>query len=242
MIKAPDYLNNKLLSALSEDARKRLQCHLRLIKLPAETALYEAGDAMEDVFFPSDAIVSLLYVIEDGHSSEIAMIGNEGMVGIALFMGGLSTPSRAIVQCAGHAYCLSKKHLMAEFDLHGEFHHLLLRYTQTLITQMAQTAVCSRHHSIDQQLCRWLLMSMDRRQGDKLDITQELIASMLGVRRESVTRAASKLQEAGVIQYQRGHIRVLNRPELERLGCDCYAVIRKEYDRLLERVREGVES
>ncbi|WP_111656721.1 Crp/Fnr family transcriptional regulator [Isoalcanivorax indicus] len=234
MIKAPRYQDNQLLGALSHDARERLYPHLRLAELPLESALYESGDVMKDVFFPTDAVISLLYVMEDGHASEIAMIGHEGMVGIALFMGGLSTPSRAIVQCQGHAWRLGRKQLMAEFDLHGQFHHLLLRYTQTLITQMAQTAVCNRHHSIDQQLCRWLLLSLDRRKGDRLDVTQELIAGMLGVRRESVTKAASKLQDAGVIQYHRGHIHVLNRPEIERRCCECYAVVKNEFDRLLD--------
>lgn len=227
-----DHQNNLLLNALSPLARERIYPNLKPAEMPAGGVLYESGDVMEDIFFPTDSIISILYVIEDGHSAEIAMIGNEGAVGIALFMGGMSTPSRAIVQSAGHGYRLKRKHLMAEFDRHGEFHHLLLRYTQTLITQMAQTAVCNRHHSIDQQLCRWLLLSIDRHSGDTIEITHELISNLLGVRRESVTKAANKLQGAGVIAYQRGHIAILDRPELERRCCECYEVVRKESNRL----------
>lgn len=227
-----DYQDNLLLSALSPQSRERIYPNLKLTEILPGGVLYESGDVMEDIFFPTDSIISILYVIEDGHSAEIAMIGNEGVVGIALFMGGLSTPSRAIVQSGGRCYRLNRKHLMAEFDRHGDFHHILLRYTQTLITQMAQTAVCNRHHSIDQQLCRWLLLSMDRHNGDNIEITHELISNLLGVRRESVTKSANKLQDFGVIQYQRGRITILDRPQLERRCCECYAVVRKESDRL----------
>ena len=188
---------------------------------------------MHDVYFPTDSIVSLLYVMEDGRSAEISVVGNEGLVGIALFMGGQSTPSRAVVQSSGYAYKLSGVRLKVEFARNEGFHHLLLRYTQALITQMAQTAACNRHHSIHQQLCRWLLLSMDRVQGSHLDMTQELIANMLGVRREGVTEAAAKLQALGVIKYRRGHIKILDRAELEALCCECYAVVKKESDRLL---------
>lgn len=195
--------------------------------------LYESGDALRHVYFPTDAIVSLLYVMESGASAEISVVGNEGLIGVALFMGGESTPSRAIVQSAGHAYRLPGQRLKDEFNRHGELLVLLLRYTQALITQMAQTAVCNRHHSIDQQLCRWLLLSLDRLPSNRLTMTQELIANMLGVRREGVTDAAGKLQKLGVIEYSRGRITVLNRPQLEQLSCECYAVVKKETDRLL---------
>lgn len=228
----PCYQDNRLLKAISDQVRERLYPHLELTELKLGAVLYESGDVMDSVYFPTNSIVSMLYVMEDGRSAEISVVGNEGIVGIALFMGGLSTPSRAIVQSAGQAYRLESKHLKGEFNRHGELHHLLLRYTQALITQMAQTAACNRHHSIDQQLCRWLLMSMDRLKGDKLDMTQELIANMLGVRREGVTEAAGKLQDAGIIHYQRGHIRVLDRPALERHCCECYQVVKKESDRL----------
>ena len=188
---------------------------------------------MRHVYFPTDSIISLLYVMEDGASAEISVVGNEGVVGIALFMGGESTPSRAIVQSGGSAYRLTGQQLKDEFNRHGEFQQLLLRYTQALITQMAQTAVCNRHHSIDQQLCRWLLLSLDRLPDNRLTMTQELIANMLGVRREGVTEAAGKLQNLGVIEYHRGHITVLDRPRLEKLSCECYAVVKIESDRLL---------
>lgn len=210
--------------------------HLRFSNLELGAVLYESGDVMHDVYFPTDSIVSLLYVMEDGRSAEISVVGNEGLVGIALFMGGQSTPSRAVVQSAGHGYMLPGRELKAEFDRHGEFHHLLLRYTQALITQMAQTAACNRHHSIDQQLCRWLLLSMDRLNGPELNMTQELIANMLGVRREGVTEAAAKLQDLGVIEYRRGHIKILDRPQLEQRSWECYAVVKKESDRLLEQL------
>jgi CRP-like cAMP-binding protein len=198
--------------------------------------LYESGDAMRYAYFPTDSIVSLLYVLEDGASAEISVVGNEGIVGVALFMGGASTPSRAVVQSAGWAYRLAGPVLMEEFNRHGELLLLLLRYTQALLTQMSQTAVCNRHHSIDQQLCRWLLLSVDRLDGPVLQMTQELIANMLGVRREGVTEAAGKLQKQGLIEYSRGHITVLDRPGLEARCCECYAVVKQEYDRLLHYV------
>ncbi|WP_246262254.1 Crp/Fnr family transcriptional regulator [Aromatoleum evansii] len=203
--------------------------------------LYESGAQMRYVYFPIDSIVSLLYVMEDGASGEIAVVGNEGIVGVSLFMGGETTPSRAIVQSAGHAYRLKGQLLMDEFDRvggrrAGALHNLLLRYTQALLTQMAQTAVCNRHHSLDQQLCRWLLLSLDRLPVNELVMTQELIANMLGVRREGVTEAAGNLQKAGLIEYRRGHITVLDRPGLEGRACECYAVVKKEFDRLLPEV------
>ncbi len=219
------------------DVRARIDPLLKLTELPLGEVLYESGDIMRDVYFPTNAIVSLLYVMEDGRSAEISVVGNEGIVGISLFMGGESTPSRALVQSAGHGYRLPAASLKSEFRRNTEMHHLLLHYTQALITQMAQTAACNRHHSIDQQLCRWVLLSMDRLTGDQLTMTQELIANMLGVRREGVTESAQKLQEAGVIAYKRGHITILDRPELERRSCECYAVVKKETDRLLRGLR-----
>jgi len=195
--------------------------------------LYESGSRLAHVYFPTTSIVSLLYVMEDGASAEIAVVGNEGIVGISLFMGGESTPSRALVQSAGQGYRLKADLMLQEFGRAGAVMHLLLRYTQALITQMAQTAVCNRHHSLDQQLCRWLLLSLDRLHSKELVMTQELIANMLGVRREGVTEAAGNLQQAGLIRYQRGHITVLDREQLERRTCECYAVVKKEYDRLL---------
>ncbi len=224
---------NHLLAALSAEAFSRLKPDLEHVNLPLGKALYESGDTLRHVHFPADAIVSLLYVMENGASAEISVVGNEGLVGIAVFMGGESTPSRAIVQSAGHAYRLPVQSLKDEFNRHGEMMMLMLRYTQALITQMAQTAVCNRHHSIDQQLCRWLLLSLDRLPGDCLCMTQELIANMLGVRREGVTEAAGKLQRLGVIDYSRGRIRVLDRTQLELLCCECYAVVKKETERLL---------
>ncbi|MDZ7827656.1 MAG: helix-turn-helix domain-containing protein [Gammaproteobacteria bacterium] len=218
--------DNLLLRALSRETRDRLLPNLTLTELPLGAALYESGDVMHGVYFPTDSIVSLLNVMEDGSSAEISVVGNEGIVGIALFMGGQSTPSRAIVQSAGHAYKLPGRMLRSEFARNGEFHHLLLRYTQALITQMAQTAACNRHHSIDQQLCRWLLLSMDRLQGPQINMTQELIANMLGVRREGVTEAARKLQNLGAIEYRRGHIRIVDRPLMERRCCERYAVVK----------------
>ncbi len=233
MPETPNPLQNYLLAALPDDVQQRLFPQLELVKLPLGESVYESGDAMRHVYFPTDSIVSLLYVMENGSSAEISVVGNEGLIGIALFMGGESTPSRAIVQSAGSAYRLPGQILKNEFNLHGEMLQLLLRYTQSLITQMAQTAVCNRHHSIDQQLCRWLLLSLDRLPGNKLTMTQELIANMLGVRREGVTEAAGKLQRLGVIDYSRGHITVLDRAKLESLSCECYAVVKKETDRLL---------
>ena len=194
--------------------------------------MYESGAALRHIYFPTNSIVSLLYVMQDGASAEIAVVGNEGVIGVSLFMGGETTPSRAIVQSAGHAYRLTGDRLKQEFNRHGEMLHILLRYTQSLLTQMAQTAVCNRHHSVDQQLCRWLLLSLDRLSANQLNMTQELIANMLGVRREGVTEAAGKLQKLGVIRYSRGKITVLDRPKLERLSCECYAVVKRESDRL----------
>ncbi|MGR8949719.1 MAG: Crp/Fnr family transcriptional regulator, partial [Gammaproteobacteria bacterium] len=204
------------------------------VPMPLGKVLYESGDTLEHVYFPNDAIVSLLYVMESGASAEISVVGNEGIIGISLFMGGESTPSRALVQSEGSAWRLPARHLKEEFNRHGEFMLLLLRYTQALITQMAQTAVCNRHHHIEQQLCRWLLMSLDRLEGNRLSMTQELIANMLGVRREGVTEAAGKLQELGVIKYRRGAITVLDRGKMEKICCECYAVVKKETDRLLD--------
>jgi CRP-like cAMP-binding protein len=224
---------NHLLAALPAVDYERLLPHLELAPLPLGWAVYESGDHMEYIYFPTTSIVSLLYVMENGASAEIAVTGNEGLVGIALFMGGESTPSRAVVQSAGYGYRLKADVLKREFRQGGRLQYLALRYTQALITQMAQTAVCNRHHSVEQQLCRWLLLSLDRLSSSELTMTQELIANMLGVRREGVTEAAGKLQEAGLIQYSRGHITVLDRPKLEARVCECYAVVKKEFDRLL---------
>lgn len=230
---------NHILNALPASERERLFPHLTPVEMPLGSVLYESGGALRHMYFPIDCIVSLLYVLEDGSSAEIAVVGNEGAIGVALFMGGETTPSRAIVQSAGFAYRLTGDRLKEEFNRHGEMLHVLLRYTQSLITQMAQTAVCNRHHSVDQQLCRWLLLSLDRLPSDKLKMTQELIANMLGVRREGVTQAAGKLQQQGVIRYSRGLITVLDRPKLEQLACECYEVVRKETDRLLPRHWSG---
>jgi CRP-like cAMP-binding protein len=224
---------NHLLAALPLAERARLFPHLQLVPMPLGKVLYESGDVLRHVYFPTDAIVSLLYVLADGESAEISVVGNEGLIGVALFMGGETTPSRAIVQSSGHAYRLPGQRLKAEFHRNGQMQLLLLRYTQALLTQMAQTAVCNRHHSVDQQLCRWLLLSLDRLPSNRLVMTQELIANMLGVRREGVTEAAGKLQKLGVITYRRGQITVLDRPQLEELCCECYAVVKKESDRLL---------
>ncbi len=225
--------NNQLLAALPDAEWERWQPHLEPVKLPLGKVLYEANTAMAHVYFPTTSIVSLLYVMEDGASAEIAVVGNEGLVGVSLFMGGVLTTSRAVVQSAGLGFRLKADLLMQEFNLAGPVLHLLLRYTQALITQMAQTAVCNRHHSLNQQLCRWLLLSLDRLRSDELVMTQELIANMLGVRREGVTEAAGLLQQAGLIKYQRGHITVLDRAGIERRACECYAVVKTEYDRLL---------
>jgi CRP-like cAMP-binding protein len=226
-------LRNHLLSALPNSTRDQWLPQLKHVQMPLGEVLYESGATMNQVYFPTSAIVSLLYVMNDGSSAEIAVVGNEGIVGISLFMGGGSTPSRAVVQSAGEGYRLDAQALKDEFDHNGPLLHLLLRYTQALITQMAQTAVCNRHHSLDQQLCRWLLLSLDRLQGDELIMTQELIANMLGVRREGVTEGALKLQNAGLIRYARGHITVLDRAGLEQRTCECYAVVKREYDRLI---------
>ncbi|MCW8906614.1 MAG: Crp/Fnr family transcriptional regulator [Sedimenticola sp.] len=226
-------LQNHLLAALPAEDFKRLEPHLELIPMPLGEALYESGNELRHVYFPTTSIISLLYVMRDGASAEIAVVGNEGIIGVALFMGGETMPNRAVVQSAGDAYRLKGKLLKQEFNRSGELQHLLLRYTQALLTQMAQTAVCNRHHSLDQQLCRWLLMSVDRLPSNQLVMTQELIANMLGVRREGVTEAAGNLQRAGLINYRRGHITVLDRAGLEARTCECYAVVRKEYDRLL---------
>jgi CRP-like cAMP-binding protein len=224
---------NHLLAALPAAEIDRLLPELELVSLPLGRALYEPGEQLQHVYFPTTSIVSLLYVLEDGASAEIAVVGNEGILGISLFMGGETTPSRAVVQSAGHAYRLDAHLLKREFQRAGPVMDLLLRYTQALITQMAQTAVCNRHHSIEQQLCRWLLLSLDRLSTLELKMTQELIANMLGVRREGVTQAAGNLQRAGVIRYNRGRITVLDRERLERSVCECYAVVKAEYDRLL---------
>jgi CRP-like cAMP-binding protein len=224
---------NQLLVALPPEEFGRLLPHLELVTMPLGEVLYESGSRLRHVYFPTTSIVSLLYVMEDGASAEIALVGNEGILGIALFMGGETTPSRAIVQSAGYGYRLQAAFLKDEFNRAGPMLHLLLRYTQALITQMAQTAVCNRHHSVDQQLCRWLLMSLDRLPSNELCMTQELIANMLGVRREGVTEAAGKLQNAGLIHYHRGHITVVDRAGLEARACECYAVVKKEFDRLL---------
>lgn len=227
------YCPNRLLRVLPNDVWQRIAPHLELVPLPLGSALYESGVDLKHVHFPTTAIVSLLHVLVSGASTEIALVGLDGVVGVSLFMGGGSTPSRAVVQSEGHALRLPAQVLKEEFERAGPAMHLLLRYTQSLITQMAQTAVCNRHHSLQQQLCRWLLLSLDRLPGLELAMTQELIANMLGVRREGVTTAAGQLQQAGIICYRRGHITVLDRPALEAQACECYAVVKRETDRLL---------
>ncbi|MEX0739678.1 MAG: Crp/Fnr family transcriptional regulator [Pseudohongiella sp.] len=229
---------NVLLSLLDDDALSRLVPHLELVEMQLGAVVYEPGHIMGHVYFPTDSIVSLLYVMEDGSSAEISVVGNEGLVGISLFMGGDSTPSRAVVQSAGYGYKLKSSILMKEFNRHDRMLTLLLRYTQSLMTQMAQTAVCNRHHNVDQQLCRWLLLSLDRLSGSHLNMTQELIANMLGVRREGVTEAAGKLQKLGAIAYSRGKIAVLNRELLEQLSCECYEVVKAENDRLFALLKQ----
>jgi CRP-like cAMP-binding protein len=224
---------NHLLAALTGQEWHRLQPLLEEVELPLGHVLYEPGTTMTHMYFPTTAIISLLYVMENGASAEIAVVGNDGLVPVAMFMGGGSTPSRAVVQSAGHGFRLNAKDLKKEFERGGAVLHLLLRYTQALITKMSQTAVCNRHHALDQQLCRWLLLSLDRLEGPDLVMTQELIANMLGVRREGVTESASKLQNAGLIRYARGRITVLDRLGLEQRSCECYGVVKKEYDRLL---------
>jgi CRP-like cAMP-binding protein len=231
-------LNNHLLDVLPEEDLSRLMPHMDLVQMPLGRSLYQSGDQLTHVFFPTTSIVSLLYIMENGSSAELAVIGNDGIVGIALFMGGDTMPNWAVVQSAGEAYRLPGKKLTEEFKRGGALQHLLLRYTMAMITQMAQTAVCNRHHSVDQQLCRWLLLSLDRLPEDELTMTQELIANMLGVRREGVSHAAGKLQDAGLINYHRGHITVLDRPGLEARVCECYEVVRKEFHRLLPDTME----
>jgi len=233
---------NRLLAALPEEDYQKLLPFLEHVALPLGMAVYESGAKQGHVYFPTSSIVSLLYVLADGASAEIAVTGSEGLVGIALFMGGETTPSRAVVQSAGHGYRLSAAVLKKEFEGGGALQHLLLRYTQALITQMTQTAVCNRHHAVDQQLCRWLLLSLDRLSGNELAMTQELIANMLGVRREGVTEAAGKLQAEGLIRYSRGHITVPDRRQLEARVCECYFVVKKEYDRLLPEVSDANRS
>jgi CRP-like cAMP-binding protein len=232
----PDPRQNHLLAALPRDEYARLFPHLEWVPMPLGQVLYEPGIQMRHVYFPTTSIVSRLCVMEDGASAEIAVVGNEGIVGVSLFMGGETTPSRAVVQSAGHAYRLKGQLLKDQFYRAGPMQRLLLRYTQALLTQMAQTAVCNRHHSVDQQVCRWLLLRLDRLPSSELIMTQELIANMLGVRREGVTEAAGHLQKARLIEYHRGHITVLDRPGLEARSCECYAVVKKEFDRLLPYV------
>jgi len=234
----PSPQQNHLLAVLPKPESERLLPHLELVPLPLGKPLYESGDRLDHVYFPSTAIVSLLYELEDGASAEIAVVGNEGIVGIALFMGGDTMSNRAVVQSAGHAYRMDGRLLKQEFNRAGVLQHLLLRYTLAMLTQMAQTAVCNRHHSVDQQLCRWLLLSLDRLPANELSMTQELIANMLGVRRQGVTEAAGKLQSAGLIHYSRGRITVLDRPGLEARVCECYDVVRQEFRRLLPDVTE----
>jgi CRP-like cAMP-binding protein len=238
-IRSPE--QNHILRSLPQAVRERLFPHLKPVTLLLGTVLHESGSLMRHIYFPTDSIVSLLYVLDNGASAEIAVVGNDGAVGVSLFMGGETTTSRAVVQSAGCAYRLTGARLKREFALHGDLMYVLLRYTQSLITQMAQTAVCNRHHSVDQQLCRWLLLSLDRLSSNELIMTHELIANMLGVRREGVTDAAGKLQKLGVIRYRRGRISVLNRSELEHLCCECYGVVKKETERLLPGMGSATE-
>lgn len=233
MSSLPDPRQNHLLDALLKSEYDRLFPNLEPVNLTLGQVLYESGQKLEHVYFPTNSIISLLYVMENGASAEIAIVGNEGILGISLFMGGETTPSRAVVQSAGSGYRLKGALLKSEFNRAGPVQRLLLRYTQALITQMAQTAVCNRHHTVEQQLCRWLLLSLDRLASNELTMTQELIANMLGVRREGVTEAACKLQHAGLIKYSRGKITVIDRPKLEKCSCECYEVVKTEFDRLL---------
>lgn len=233
MVVSNDMKKNHLLASLPSETLLRWRPDLEPVEMPLGTVLCESGVTMTHVYFPTTSIISLLYVMEDGASAEIALVGNDGLIGISLFMGGGSTLSRAVVQSAGQGYRLKAGLMQKEFESSMAAMHLFLRYTQALITQMSQTAVCNRHHTLDQQLCRWLLLSMDRLTGNELLMTQELIANMLGVRREGVTEAALKLQRAGLITYARGHISVLDRKSLEARSCECYRVVKKEYDRLL---------
>ena len=230
----PEPQQNHLLAALAPDVQSRLFGHLELVPLPLRTLLYESRRPMRHVYFPTDAIVSMQYLMENGTSTAISVVGNEGLLGITLFLGGESTPSRSVVQSAGHAYRLPRNRVKDEFNRHGQLLLLMLRYTQALITQVSQTAVCNRHHSIHQQLCRWLLLTLDRLSNNRLTMTQEFIANMLGVRREGVTLAALKLQQLGAISYSRGLIKVLDRDKLESLSCECYSVVKKETDLLLD--------
>lgn len=229
-------ISNKLLHVLPITNWDKWEKELERVDLTLGQVLYESGSKIRFAYFPIDSIVSLLYVLENGASAEIAVVGNEGMVGVALFMGGITTPNRAVVQSAGKSYRISTEFLMGEFNSSSPVLHLLLRYTQALMTQLTQTAVCNRHHSLDQQLCRWLLLSLDRLSGNQLNMTQELIANMLGVRREGVTEAAGQLQKANLISYARGKIQILDRVGLEKRVCECYSVVKNEYDRLLPDV------
>jgi CRP-like cAMP-binding protein len=231
---SPEPQQNHLLAALSPEVQSRLFPHLELVQLPLRAVLYESRRPMRHVYFPTDSIVSLQYMMESGASTAISVVGNEGLLGITLFLGGQSTPSRSLVQSAGYAYRLPRVKVKEEFDRHGQLLMLMLRYTQALITQVSQTAVCNRHHSIDLQLCRWLLLSMDRLSHNHLTMTQEFIANMLGVRREGVTQAARKLQLLGVISYSRGLVKVLDRTKLEAMSCECYSVVKRETDLLLD--------
>jgi CRP-like cAMP-binding protein len=235
MLEEAQACQNILIAGLSANIRQRWLPALERVEMPLGDVLYESGETLDHVYFPLTSIVSLLYVMENGASAEIAVVGKEGLVGVSLFMGGGSTPSRALVQSDGVGLRMAADRFIKEFNRSAFVLHLMLRYTQALITQMTQTAVCNRHHTVDQQLCRWLLLSLDRVDGDKLIMTQKLIADMLGVRREGVTEAAHKLQSAGLIEYARGHITVLNRKELERRSCECYEVVKLEYDRLLRQ-------
>ena len=233
----PDPRQNWLLAALAQAEWERVAPHLQPVTLPLGRVLYDPGSEPSHVYFPTTAIVSLLYVMESGASAEIAVVGNEGLVGISLFMGGQSTSSQAVVQAAGEGFRLASGVLMQEFNRGGAVLHLLLRYTQALITQMAQTSVCNRHHALDQQLCRWLLLTLDRLHSSEVVMTQDLLSNILGVRRASISDAAGRLQKDGLIRYERGRISVLDRPALERRVCECYAVVKKEYDRLLPDIK-----
>jgi CRP-like cAMP-binding protein len=235
MLISADACQNRLLAALPADHFAHVSLHLEPVPMPLGEVLHEPGDPMRYGYFPTTAIASLLNVMEDGAATEVAVVGYEGMVGISLFMGGETSPSRSVVHSAGHGFRMKAQTLKDEFARAGPLQHLLLRYTQALLTQMAQTAVCNRHHSLDQQLCRWLLLSLDRLHSNRLEMTQELIANILGVRREGITEAAGNLQRAGLIEYYRGHIAVLDRPGLEARVCECYAAVRAEYDRLLPK-------
>ncbi|HEY1314388.1 MAG TPA: Crp/Fnr family transcriptional regulator [Steroidobacteraceae bacterium] len=239
-LRTPTPKQNHLLAALPSEIQSRLFPLLELVSLSLGQVLYESGDAMHYVYFPTDSIVSLLYVMENGAAAEISVVGNEGLIGVAVLMGGESTPNQGVVQIAGSAYRLKRQLFKNEFDRGGEMQILLLRYTQSMLTQMAQTAVCNRYHSLDQQLCRWLLLCLDRLPGNELTMTQDFIATMLGVRREGVTASAGKLQKLGAIKYGRGLITVLDRAMLEKLSCECYLVVKRETERLLPYPRRFV--